>query len=125
MHRLYLFVERVSRAAAWCSGTMLLLGAVLVTIDVIARKALSLSFVGGSVEIVGYILAISTSWALSFSLLQRANIRIDALYTRLPPRLTVWLDLLGLVLLGTFMSLRSEEHTSELPSIRPITYASF
>src|SRR5690625_5213690 len=59
---------------------------------------------GGSDELSGYAFAISISWALSFATLQRANIRIDALYQHLPTRLCAALDWLALVALAVFMA---------------------
>ncbi|OZG71887.1 hypothetical protein BTA51_17930 [Hahella sp. CCB-MM4] len=103
MERLYCLAVKLSRVSTWIGGGLLLLSAAITTVDVILRKLFNIS-IGGSDEIAGYILAITTSWGLSFALLSRANIRIDALYARLPGKLTVWLDLLGLVLLGVFMS---------------------
>ncbi|WP_020407193.1 TRAP transporter small permease subunit [Hahella ganghwensis] len=103
MERLYCMAVKLSRISAWVGGGLLLLSAAITTVDVILRKLFNISM-GGSDEIAGYILAITTSWGLSFALLSRANIRIDALYARLPGKLTIWLDMLGLILVGAFMS---------------------
>jgi TRAP-type C4-dicarboxylate transport system permease small subunit len=103
MDRLYELADRVSRGATWFSGGLLLLSALLISVDVFGRKIFGVSM-GGSDEIGGYVLAISTSWGLSFALIRRANIRIDALYSRLAPPVTAWLDLVALVLMGLFMS---------------------
>jgi TRAP-type C4-dicarboxylate transport system permease small subunit len=103
MIRLFELAERLSRMATWAGGGILLLAAIIVTIDVTTRKLFQVS-VGGSDELAGYALAITTSWGMSLALLRRANIRIDALYARLPKPLTAWLDLLALVLMGVFMS---------------------
>lgn len=103
MNRLYIVADRISRFAAWFSGGLLLLAAAIITADVIARKLFQVSM-GGSDELAGYTLAIATSWGLSFTLMRRANIRIDALYMRLPQKATVFLDLIALVLMGIFMA---------------------
>lgn len=103
MEGLYSFALRVSRYATWASAGLLFAAAAYITVDVFLRKLLNMSL-HGSDELAGYVLAISTSWGLAFSLLGRANIRIDAFYTRLPQRWTAWLDLFGLVLMGIFMS---------------------
>lgn len=103
MQKLYNWAERLSKAATWGSAALLFAVAAYITLDVILRKLLNVSL-HGSDELAGYVLAISTSWGLSFSLLRRANIRIDALYMRLPQRWTVWLDLLGLIAMGIFMA---------------------
>jgi TRAP-type C4-dicarboxylate transport system permease small subunit len=103
MIRLLALAERLSRMATWAGGGVLLLAAIIITIDVTTRKLFQVSL-GGSDELAGYALAITTSWGMSLALLRRANIRIDALYARLPKPLTAWLDLLALVLMGVFMS---------------------
>jgi TRAP-type C4-dicarboxylate transport system permease small subunit len=43
--------------------------------------------------------------ALAFVLLERANVRVDALYIRLPKPVTALLDLLALLMLGVFVLL--------------------
>ncbi len=83
---------------------MLIFAACMVTVDVLVRKAFSISM-GGADEVTGYIFAISTAWALSYALLGRANVRIDALYQLLPRPLGAVLDILGLLVLGGFMAL--------------------
>lgn len=103
MEKIYRLAERVSRAATWGSVALLFAVAAYITLDIVLRKLMNVSL-HGSDELAGYALAISTSWGLSFSLLRRANIRIDALYMRLPARWTVWLDLFGLIAMGVFMS---------------------
>lgn len=103
MNRLYLLADRVSRAAAWFGGSLLLLVAAVITVDVVARKLFHVSL-GGSDELAGYVLAVSTSWGLAFTLMRRANIRIDALYMRLRQGATVWLDLVALLSMVFFMS---------------------
>jgi TRAP-type mannitol/chloroaromatic compound transport system permease small subunit len=96
--------RRIARAGAWFGGALLIAAALLVGVEVIIRKAFSLS-VGGAEELAGYALAISTSWALAFTLLERAHIRIDSLYVHLPVRLCALLDIAGLLLLTAFFAL--------------------
>lgn len=92
----------VSRWAVRCAGGAIFAGAALVSVDVLARKFFSLS-VGGADEISGYAFAIATSWALAFVLLERANVRVDALYIHLPRPVSALLDLLALLTLGLFV----------------------
>ena len=94
----------VARAGAWFGGALIIASAFLVGIEVVIRKAFDLT-IGGADELSGFALAISTSWALAFTLIERAHIRIDSLYVRLPVRLCALLDLLGLALLTAFMAL--------------------
>jgi TRAP-type mannitol/chloroaromatic compound transport system permease small subunit len=94
----------LARAGAWFGGALLIAAAFLVGVEVVIRKAFDLS-IGGADELSGYALAISTSWALAFTLLERAHIRIDSLYAHLPARLCAVLDLLGHALLTAFFAL--------------------
>jgi TRAP-type mannitol/chloroaromatic compound transport system permease small subunit len=94
----------VARAGVWFGGGLIIASALLVGIEVVIRKAFDLS-IGGADELSGFALAISTSWALAFALLERAHIRIDSLYVRLPVRLCAVLDLLGLALFTGFIAL--------------------
>lgn len=105
----YAFINRLlkgatslSRLAIWVAGGLTLASAIYISADVILRKFFSFSL-GGSDELSGYAFAISISWALSFATLQRANIRIDALYQLLPVRVSAILDWLALVCLGVFI----------------------
>jgi TRAP-type mannitol/chloroaromatic compound transport system permease small subunit len=95
---------RIARAGVWFGGVLLIATAVLVGVEVVIRKAFSLS-IGGADELSGYALAISSSWALAFTLLERAHIRIDSLYIHLPVRVCALLDILGLALLIAFFAL--------------------
>lgn len=86
----------------WVAGSLTLVSAFYIAVDVVTRKFFA-SGLGGSNELSGYAFAISITWALSFAALQRANIRIDALYQVLPVRLCAFLDWLSLVCLGVFI----------------------
>ena len=92
----------LSRAAIWVAGGLTLASALYITGDVLARYFLGKPL-GGADELSGYAFAISIAWALSFATLQRANIRIDALYQYLPPRVGAVFDWLALVVLGVFI----------------------
>ena len=96
--RIHAHLERLARIAVWVGGAALLAAAVMVTIDVFLRKLFSMTM-SGSDEISGYVFAAGTSWAYSYCLLHRANIRIDAVYSLLPRRLRGVLDIVGVVLL--------------------------
>lgn len=96
------WLERVTTYAAWAGGAALLLAAFMVTVDVLSRKFLGVTM-AGSDEISGYVFAASTTWAYSYCLLHRSNVRIDALYNLLPRPVTAFLDVLGLSLLLYYM----------------------
>ena len=96
--RIHALFDRVARVAVWAGGASLLVCAIMVTGDVISRKWFGFT-ISGSDEISGYAFAASTTWAYSYCLLHRANIRIDALYNLLPNLLKAVLDVVGLLLL--------------------------
>lgn len=95
------WAEKSSLVAVWAGGAMIIFAAVMVTIDALIRKLFNVTL-GGADEISGYLFAISTAWALPYTLLHRANVRIDALYMLLPPFLRAPMDLFGILLLAFF-----------------------
>jgi TRAP-type C4-dicarboxylate transport system permease small subunit len=97
-------MERLSRIAIWVAGAALIFAACMVSVDVILRYLFSISMAGAD-EITGYIFAVGTTWAFSFTLLDRGNVRIDALYQLLPRRVRAVLDIIGILALGGFMAL--------------------
>ncbi|NYT84872.1 TRAP transporter small permease subunit [Pollutimonas harenae] len=101
--RLLACATTLSRIAIWVAGSLTLLSALYITADIMTRKFLGFPL-GGADELSGYAFAISISWALSFASLQRANIRIDALYQLLPTRLCAILDWVSLVALAVFIA---------------------
>ena len=94
----------MSQIAVWVGGAALLLSAVMVTLDVLARKAFGIT-ISGSDEITGYVFAASTTWAYSYCLFTRSNIRIDALYNLLDLRTKAILDIVGVLLLAYYIYL--------------------
>jgi len=103
LDRLLQSAEKVSRIAVWIGGALLIFAACLTTTDVIIRKIFDWSF-GGADEISGYMFAISTAFAFAYATLQRAHVRIDALYLKLPQPVRPFLDILGFLLLGGFLT---------------------
>lgn len=97
-------LERISRFAVWVGGASLLIAAIIVFFDVLSRRFLGWTM-SGSDEISGYVFAASTTWAYSYCLLHRSNVRIDALYNILPRPVTGILDVIGVSLLLYYMSI--------------------
>jgi TRAP-type mannitol/chloroaromatic compound transport system permease small subunit len=104
LDRLIRLTDRLALGAIWFAGALMLAAAFLVAFDVLARKLFLVSM-GGSDELSGYAFVIGTVWAFAFTLLRRANVRVDALYARLPRRLCAFLDLVALAALGLFAAL--------------------
>lgn len=95
-------LHRITRACAWVGGIALLACALLISLDLILRKVFGISM-GGADEIAGYVLAIVSSWAFPIALLKRSHIRVDILYSRLPLKPRIGLDLLALAGMGVFV----------------------
>ena len=95
-------LERVARIGAWIGGLGLLLVSWLIVLDLIARKVAGVS-IGGADELAGYTLAVASAWAIPITLLRRSHIRVDVVYTHLPPKARVALDLFALICLGVFV----------------------
>lgn len=95
--------ESFSRAAVWAGGALILASVLLISFDVVARKLFGFT-TGGADELSSYAFAISTTWALAFATLQRANVRVDVLYQFFPVRISALLDWMALVALGIFMA---------------------
>lgn len=104
LDRLLAKTEDVSQVAVWIAGAALLFAAGMVSVDVILRKLFSISM-AGSDEIMGYIFAVGTTWAFTFTLLERGNVRIDALHQLLPRPVRAVLDIVSMLVLGWFMLL--------------------
>ncbi len=110
MDRLIEGARTLTRYGVWFGGVLILLAAVVVSIDVTARGVFNVSL-GGADELSGFALAIGSAWAFSFALLERAHIRIDSLYTILPHRIRAGLDILGLTVFALFMGLMAWQAT--------------
>ncbi|WP_110675731.1 TRAP transporter small permease [Salinicola sp. RZ23] len=89
-------VRLVSRWAARLIGLLLLAVVVMVILEVIGRKLLDYSFEGVQ-EYAGYVLAILSAWGLSHTQVERAHIRIDVGYSKLPSAARAALDLLSIL----------------------------
>ncbi len=97
-------LEQISRLAVWIGGGTLMAAAFMVTIDVLSRKFIGITM-SGSDEYSGYVFSATTTWAYSFCLLHRSNVRIDALYSTLPRPVAACLDVIGCILLLYYMSI--------------------
>jgi TRAP-type C4-dicarboxylate transport system permease small subunit len=100
---IYARLEKLSQYAVWLGGATLLAAALMVTVDVLARKIFNVTM-SGSDEYSGYVFSATTTWAYSYCLLHRSNVRIDALYNLLPRRVTATLDVVGLAMLMYYMA---------------------
>ena len=104
MDKLLQKTEKLSQIAAWCAGLVLLLASFMIAVEVILRKAFSVS-IGGADELSSYALAVSCTWGFSFALFRKAHIRIDVLYTHLPRYGRFALDILANLLLFLYIAM--------------------
>ncbi|OHV12755.1 TRAP transporter small permease subunit [Kushneria phosphatilytica] len=93
--RLVALTRLLSRWAARLIGLALLAVVAFVTLEVIRRKLTGESL-DGVQEYSGYMLAILSSWGLAHTLIEKAHIRIDLGYSRLPTWLQAVLDLVAI-----------------------------
>lgn len=96
LRRLEAVVRGVARLGAWLGGAMMTLAAFVIAAEVVLRKVFLVSL-GGADEMASYALALGTVWALSFALIERAHIRVDALHVVLPRRVAAVLDVVALL----------------------------
>ena len=101
LEKTLLLSERLSRLLVWIGGTLIIGSALLVTVEVVLRKAPNIS-IGGADEISGYAFGVATALGFSFALFERAHIRVDALFPFFPGWLRMFANFLGLVLLVGF-----------------------
>ena len=95
---------RLSRWGTWFGGSLVLLAAFVVAVDVLMRKIFVVTL-GGADELAGYSMAIGSAFAFGFALLERVHVRIDSLYQILPIRVCAFLDLVGLTAFSVFLAL--------------------
>jgi len=91
--------SQVSRWLAWIGGALLLVCAVLVSLDVVFRALFKVTFFE-SFELSTYAFAIATALGMSYALATRAHIRIEVLYQTLGVRWRGWLDVFAYCVLA-------------------------
>jgi TRAP-type C4-dicarboxylate transport system permease small subunit len=99
LERLLNSTRTLSLWLTWLGGTLIVLSAFLVTLEVFLRKVFNVS-IGGADEISGYAFGVAT--ALSYALFERAHIRVDALLGAIPKALHGAINLFGMIMLISF-----------------------
>jgi len=93
-----------TRVAGWLFGCLLVALSLFVAVETALRKLIGVSLQGAD-ELGGYVLALGGALAFTVALLERAHVRIDVLYSRMPFSLRTAIDLvcaLAFALLGLF-----------------------
>lgn len=101
LDRLLNSTRKLSLWLTWAGGTLIVLSALLVTLEVLLRKFFNISL-GGADEISGYAFGVATTLAFSYALFERSHIRVDALLGTFPKALRPILNFFGLVMLVGF-----------------------
>ena len=99
-------LRRTTLWGAWVGGALMLASALLVSLDVLLRGLIGWSMAGAD-ELASYAFAMATTLALSFALVDRAHIRIDAAYNFAPDWMKILLDLLAMAALTAFLAVAS------------------
>lgn len=92
-------VTAISRLLAWVAGLLILLSALIVSVDVITRSILRLTFLQ-SFELSSYAFAASVTLGLAYTLTSRAHIRIEVFYVLFRSPVRIALDLVAIVFLA-------------------------
>jgi TRAP-type C4-dicarboxylate transport system permease small subunit len=104
---------RLSNALAHLFGYLMLVFAVIVTVETISRKLLGYSLQGVD-ELGGYTLAITSSLAFTTALVERGHIRIDLLHLKFPWPVQALLNWLSVMLIAAFALLLMKVATDVL-----------
>jgi TRAP-type C4-dicarboxylate transport system permease small subunit len=105
-------LEHTSRIAAAIGGYGIMAISFMITIDVFLRKFAGMTL-GGASEIAGMVFAVATAISYPFVLFDRANIRIDVVYARVPMKIRAFLDMVTLVAM-LYFGYRLTESTFQL-----------
>lgn len=96
--------QAMSLVLVWLGGSLIILSALLVTLEVILRRLFSMSLAGAD-ELSGYAFGIATSFGFAHTLFERAHIRVDAVYNLFPTALKVLANFLSIILLTGFVGI--------------------
>ena len=99
--RLVLFIDSTTRYWAIAAGWILMFLTLYISADVILRKLIQKS-IQGSDEVGGYTLAILCAFGFSWTLKNRAHIRLNLILKRLPATVQVFINFLAYFILAGF-----------------------
>lgn len=95
-------LRRLNHWLAILIGIAMLCCAAFVLLDIVLRQ-FNASF-GGTDEISGYAMAITSAWGMSYALLELGHVRIDLLRRRLATRSRVLIDLLSMLVVAVMVT---------------------
>lgn len=88
-------LRTVNRVIALICGVALLVAVAMILMEVAGRRWPALR-IGGADELSGYVMAGLATWGFSYTLVERAHVRIDLLYMKLPAPGRAWLDIVAM-----------------------------
>jgi TRAP-type mannitol/chloroaromatic compound transport system permease small subunit len=92
------FLASVATFATRICGLVVLVMAILISIDVALRKLFAITLLSGGIgEISGYVLGIISAWGAASALLARSHVRIDTLQIMLPRSIGRAADVVAIV----------------------------
>lgn len=86
--------NQISRWIAISGGIALMVSIAMIIIEVFFRKIAGRSIFPAT-ELTGYLMAIIASWSFAYTMLNKAHIRIDAIYVKCGSRTRAALDVLS------------------------------
>lgn len=101
--RFLIALRRINRIVAIVVGTIFLLCACLVLVDIALRR-LGTSL-GGTDEISGYVMAVGTAWGMAYALLELSHVRIDFLRSNVKAKWRALMDLFSMFTLASTVSI--------------------
>ena len=119
-------LEKILGLTVRISGLALILIAVIVSIEVILRWFFSVGSTIG-IEYSGYILAISSAFAFSLTLLKRGHVRVDLIKV-VSPRIEIFADvlaILSMLLLATCLAVFAFGTLSQSLSLKSVSSTPF
>jgi len=99
MHAIVRLISGISRMLARVGGMLILLCAVLVSLDVVFRNSFRMT-IFESYELTSYAVALAITFGFAWALVSKAHIRIEVIYNTLPLKLRCYLDALAVGVLA-------------------------
>lgn len=88
-------LHTINRIIALICGIALLTAVVLILMEVAGRRW-PMFKIGGADELSGYVMAGLATWGFSYTLVERAHVRIDILYMKLGAPGKAWFDIIAM-----------------------------
>jgi TRAP-type C4-dicarboxylate transport system permease small subunit len=98
MMRVIDLLKRINDGVALIAGLSLLACVTLILVEIVVRQ-LGMPL-GGTDEISGYVMAITTSWGVAYALTERAHVRIDLVRNKCLPVGKALLDCIAILALA-------------------------